>query len=62
MTQNLLVHCHDNAALFILMFRLLLYSTGSGVKSVQVLLSGFSVILLCFVEAKTVCRYGSMYF
>ena len=28
----------------------------------QVVLSGFSVRLFCFVNAKTVCRYGSMYF
>ena len=35
--------------LFILMSRLLLYSVGSGVNRVQVVLSGFSVRLLCFV-------------
>ena len=29
---------------------------------VQVVLSGFSVRLLCFVQAKTVCMYGCMYF
>ena len=28
----------------------------------QVVLSGFSVIFLCFVQVKTVCRYGCMYF
>ena len=28
----------------------------------QVVLSGFSVRLLCFVQAKTVCMYGCMYF
>ena len=27
----------------------------------QVVLSGFSVILFCFVQAKTLCRYGCMY-
>ena len=27
----------------------------------QVILSGFSVRLLCFVQAITVCRYGCMY-
>ena len=37
---------------------MLLYSTGSGVK---VVLCGFSVRLFCFVQAKTVCRYGCMY-
>ena len=51
-----------NAVLFILRSRLLLYSAGSGVNRVQVVLSGFSVRLLCFVQAKTVCRYGCMYF
>ena len=51
-----------SAVLFILRSRLLLYSAGSGVNRVQVVLSGFSVRLFCFVQAKTVCRYGCMYF
>ena len=38
------------------------YSAGSGVNRVQVVLSGFSKRLFCFVQAKTVCRYGCMYF
>ena len=42
--------------------RLLLYSAGSGVNRVQVVLSGFSVRLFCFVQAKSFCRYGCMYF
>ena len=42
--------------------RLLLYSAGSEVNRVQVVLSGFSVRLLCFVPTKTLCRYGCMYF
>ena len=29
---------------------------------VHVVLSGFSVILLRFVQTKTLCRYGCMYF
>ena len=29
---------------------------------VQVVLSGFSMRLFCFVQAKTVCMYGCMYF
>ena len=41
---------------------LLLYNAGSGVNKVQVDLAGFSVRLFCFVQAKTVCRYGCMYF
>ena len=28
----------------------------------QVILSGFSVRLFCFVQATTLCRYGGMYF
>ena len=28
----------------------------------QVVLSGFSVRLFCFVQTKTLCRYGCMYF
>ena len=47
--------------LFILRSRLLLYSAGYRVNRVQVVLSGFSVILLCFVQVKTLCRYGCMY-
>ena len=27
----------------------------------NVVLSGFSVTLLCFVQAKTLCRYGYIY-
>ena len=46
-----------NAVLFILRSRLLVYSAGSGVNRVQVVLSGFSVKLLCFVQAKTLCMY-----
>ena len=51
-----------SAVLLIFMSRLILYSAGSGVNRVQVVLSGFSVILFCFVRAKTLCRYGCMYF
>ena len=51
-----------SAVLFILRSRLLLCSAGSGVNRVQVVLSGFRVRLCCFVQAKTVCMYGYMYF
>ena len=37
-------------------------STRSGVNRVQVVLSGLSVTLFCFVQVKTLCRYGCMYF
>ena len=47
--------------LFIVRSRLLIYSAGSGVNRVQVVLSGFSKELVCFVQAKTLCRYGCMY-
>ena len=47
------------ALLFIFRSRLLLYYAVSGVHRVQVVLSGFSVRLFCFVQ---VCRYGCMYF
>ena len=47
-----------SALLFILRSRLRLYSAGSGVNRVQVLSSGFSVRVFCFVQAKTLCRYG----
>ena len=42
----------DSEVLFILMSRLLVYSAGSGVNRVQVVLSGFSVIMFCFVQTK----------
>ena len=48
--------------LSIFRYRLLLYSAGSGVNRVKVVLSGFSVILFCFVHAKTLFMYGCMYF
>ena len=52
-----------SAVLLIFRSRLqLLYSAGSGVNRVQVDLSGFSVRLFCFVQAKTFCRYGCIYF
>ena len=51
-----------SAVLLILRSRFLLYSAGFGVNRVQFVLSGFSVRLLCFVQAKTVCKYGCMYF
>ena len=38
-----------SAMLFIFRSRLFLYSAGSGVNRVQVVLSGFSVRLFCFV-------------
>ena len=38
--------------LFILSSRLLVYSAGSGVNRVQVVLSGYSVRLLCFIQGK----------
>ena len=41
---------------------LLVYSAVSGVNKVHLVLSGFSMRLFCFVKAKTLCRYGCMYF
>ena len=51
-----------SAVLFIFRYRLLVYSGGSGVNRVQIVLPGFSVRLICFVQTKTLCRYGCMYF
>ena len=48
--------------LFIVRSRLLVYSAGSGVNRVQVVLCGFRKRVFCFVQAKTLCRYGCMYF
>ena len=50
------------SALFcIVRSRLLVYSAGSGVNIVQVVLAGFSVRLFCFVQANTFCMYGCIY-
>ena len=54
--------CGSSSLLFIVRSRLLVYSAGSGVNRVQVVLAGFSKRLFCFVQAKTLCRYGCMYF
>ena len=51
-----------SALLFIVWSRLPVYSAGSGVDRVQVVLSGFSKRLFCLVQTKTLCRYGCMYF
>ena len=51
-----------SALLFIFRSRLLVYSAGSVVNRVQVVLFGFSMRLFCFVQAKTLCRYGCMHF
>ena len=51
-----------SALLFIVRSRLLVYSAGSGVNRVQVVLSGFSKKVFCFVQTKTLCVYGCMYF
>ena len=50
-----------SALLFIVRSRLLVYSAGYGVNRVQVVLSGFSKRLFCFVQPTTLCRYGCMY-
>ena len=52
----------DGALLSIPRSRLLALSAGSGTNRMQVVLSGFSMILFCFVQAKTLCRYGCIYF
>ena len=44
------------------MYRLLVYFAGSGVNRVEICLSAFIGRVLCFVQAKTVCMYGCMYF
>ena len=49
------------AVLFISRSRLLLYSAGSRVNRVQVVLSGFRVRVFWFDQAKTLCMYVCMY-
>ena len=51
-----------SALLCVFKSTLLVYSAGSGVNRVQVVLSGFSMRLLCFVQVKTLCGYVCMYF
>ena len=43
-------------------FKVHVYSSGSGVNRVQVVLSGFSMRLFCVVQAKKICRYCYLYF
>ena len=50
-----------SAVLFILRSILLVYSAGYGMNRVQVVLSGFSVILLYFVQTKTLCRLNDFF-
>ena len=50
-----------STVLYIFRSRLFFYSAGSEVNRVPVVLSGFSVRLFCFVQAKTLCWYGCMY-
>ena len=52
----------DCALLCILRSRLLVYYAGSGMNRVQVVLSGFSMRLFYFVQAKTLCKYGCISF
>ena len=47
-----------SALLYIFRSRLLVYSAGFGVNRVKVVLSGFSMRLFCFVQAKTFYGYG----
>ena len=50
-----------SALLFIVRSRLLVYSAGSDVNRVQVVLSGFTMRLYCFVQTQTLCRYVCMH-
>ena len=52
----------SSAVLFILKSRLLIYSAGSEVNRVQVVLYGFSVRLYCFIQAKTLYWYSCISF
>ena len=56
------MRCHGYSFVVYCKVQIALYSAGSGVNIVQVVLSGFSKRLFCFVQAKTLCRYGCMYF
>ena len=43
-------------------FEVQIYSAGSDVNRMQVVLSGFSMRLFCFVQVKSLCGYGCIYF
>ena len=49
-----------SAVLFIFRPIFLLYSAGSAVNRVQIVLSGFSARLFCSVQTTTLCMYGYM--
>ena len=51
-----------SAVLFIFRSRLLLYSAGSGVNRVQSCFVWIYCRTFCFVQEKTLCRYGCMCF
>ena len=51
-----------SALLIIVRSRLLVYSAWSGVTECKLFCPRFSKRLFCFVQAKTLCRYGCMYF
>ena len=51
-----------SALLCIFRSRLIVYFAGSGVNRVQVVLSGFSMGLFCFDQAKSFCTYDCIYF
>ena len=55
--------CIAMGSVLLCMFRsrLLVYSAGSGVNRVQVVLSGFCMRLLCLFQTKTFCMYGCIY-
>ena len=55
-------YCHVlcNVVYFEVQIALIFYR--SGVNRVQVVLSGFSMILFCLVQVNTLCRYGCMHF
>ena len=48
--------------LWVFRSRVLVYSAGSGVNRVHVVLYGFSMRLVCFVQTKTLCVYDCIYF
>ena len=56
------VGCVSIGCALLLILRSRLLSAGTGVNRVQAVLTGFSVRLLCFGQAKTLGRYGCMYF
>ena len=56
------MRCHVKCSVVYFELQIALILCSSVVNRVQVVLSEFSMRLFCFVQAKTLCMHGCMYF